>query len=240
MRVPISIYVLKPHALLSGLSTPKFYRSFTSSCTVCSIQHPRFTHLIYLIQSVFPSTPTFYIPDTSHTLRVPFDTHVLYTCYMSYTACSLRQPRFIHLLHVIHCVFPSTTTFYTPATCHTLRVPFDNHVLYTCYMSYTACSLRQPRFIHLLHVIHCVFPSTTTFYTPATCHTLRVPFNTHVLHTSYTVCLCPLRGQALAPTLLAAPLSLVKTMKKSSRTFSSFKVATILPTPSSTAFTIPQ
>ena len=86
-----------------------------------------------------------------HALYVPFNTHVLHTLYISYRACSLQHPRFTYLIHVIHCVFPSTPTFYTPATCHTLRVPFDNHVLYTCYMSYTACSLQHPRFTHLIH-----------------------------------------------------------------------------------------
>ena len=129
---------------------------------VCSLQHSRFTHLVHVIHCLFPSTPTVYTPGTCHTLPVPFDTHVLHTWYMSYTACSLRHPRFTHLLHDIHCLFPSTSTFYTPATCHTLSVPFDTHILLTWYMSYTACSLQHPRFTHLLHVIHCVFPSTPT------------------------------------------------------------------------------
>ena len=89
-------------------------------------------------------------------------THLIHCPISTLCVCSLQRPRFTHLLHVIHCVFPSTPTFSTPATCHTLRVPFDTHVLHTCYMSYTACSLRHPRFTHLLHVIHCVFPSTPT------------------------------------------------------------------------------
>ena len=70
-------------------------------------------------------------------------------------------PHTLSYKHTV-CVFPSTPTFYAPATCYTLRVPFDTHVFHTCYMSYTACSLRHPRFTHLLHVIPCVFPSTPT------------------------------------------------------------------------------
>ena len=143
-------------------SIPTFYKhtacpfsnKFYTPHTLCLSYKHNFTNFIHCVS---PSISKFYTP---HKL-CPFYNKGLQT---SYTVC----------------VFPSTPTFCTPATCHTLRVPFGTHVLHTCYMLHTACSLRHPRFTHLLHVIYCVFPSTPTFYTPATCYTLCVPFDTHV------------------------------------------------------------
>ena len=112
-----------PHKLC-----PFYNKGLQTSYTVCVFPSTPTFCIPAVIQCVFPSTPTFYTPATRHT----------------YTACSLQHPRFPHL-PVIHCVIPSTPTFYTPATRHILRVPFNTHVLHTCYMSYTACSLRHPR-----------------------------------------------------------------------------------------------
>ena len=156
---PFSNKFYTPHTLCLSYKH-NFLLKFYTPHTLCPFYN-KGLQTSYIV-CVFPSTLTFYTPGTCHTLPVPFDTHGLHTWYMSYTACSLRHPRFTHLLHDIHCLFPSTSTFYTPATCHTLSVPFDTHILLTWYMSYTACSLQHPRFTHLLHVIHCVFPSTPT------------------------------------------------------------------------------
>ena len=131
---------------------------------------------------MFLVTPKFYTP---HTLCPSYNKR-LQTSY-TVCVCSFQHPGFTQL---IHCV-PPVTNVYKP---HTLCVCSFQHSGFThlihCVPPITkvykpdtlcVCSFQHPGFTRR---IHCVPPKTNVYKPHTLC--VCVPFNTQVLHSSYT------------------------------------------------------